>query len=69
MTVDMAGRLGLGSASEKHIFLLTKIRLVLQFLSAQTKKLHYIKKVTIPHMANINIHNLSRLKHQQHKQQ
>ena len=36
-------------------------------------KLHYIKKVTIPHMANINVcrysHNVSRLKHQQHKQQ
>ena len=44
MTVDMAGRLGLGSASEKHVFLLTKIRLVLQFLSAQTKNYTTLKR-------------------------
>ena len=36
-------------------FLLTKIRLVLQFLSVQTKKIHYIKKVTMPHVANTNV--------------
>ena len=43
MTVDRASRLGLGSAPGKHGFLLTKIGLVLQLLSAQTKKIHYIK--------------------------
>ena len=41
MTVDMAG--WLGSASEKHVYLLTKIRLVLQFLSAQTKNYTTLK--------------------------
>ena len=44
MTVDMAGRLGLGYASEKHVFLLTKIRLVLQLLSAQTKNYTTLKR-------------------------
>ena len=40
---SMAGRLGLGSASGKHVFLLTKIRLVLQFLSVHTKNCTTLK--------------------------
>ena len=57
MTVDrhIASRLGPGPGST--FLLLTKIRLFLQFLSVgiQIKKIHYIEKVTIPHMANTHV--------------
>ena len=64
--------LRLGYASGKQLFLLTKISLVLLFLSVHPKKYTTLKRKqyrTWPTQMFADIHNVSRLKHQRHKQQ
>ena len=58
--------------SGKQLFLLTQICLVLLFLSVHTKKYTTLKRKqyrTWPTQMFADIHNVSRLKHQRHKQQ